>query len=338
MAHELSFNANGQAEMAYVGALPWHGYGQELQPGAPIEDWIAATGMGVRILRSRVRFATAHGQGASEYSIFPDRYVLLREDNKKPLGLVSDQYEIVQPASVLEFFRDLTEEAGFTLHTAGMLFDGRKMWALAETGESAAIADARDRVKGYLLLSTTCDGTGATEARYTSIRVVCNNTLSYATKAAAGFKCSHKLQFDHKTAKKALGIEFAHEAFNSTMESFRTMARVKLTPSQIIMASAELFQPGAAMLERAELTKLVDSKPVARIVDLALGDAKGSQFEGTANTAWGWLNGVTEYVDHEARARGTDSERAQNRLNSALWGRGDAMKQKAYALALSMAD
>lgn len=46
MAHELTLNAlTGAAEMAYVGAKPWHGLGQQLAAGATIEQWKAAAGM-----------------------------------------------------------------------------------------------------------------------------------------------------------------------------------------------------------------------------------------------------------------------------------------------------
>ncbi len=38
----------------------------------------------------------------------------------------------------------------------------------------------RDPVTGYLLLATACDGTPATTARFTSVGVVCNNTLHIA--------------------------------------------------------------------------------------------------------------------------------------------------------------
>ena len=41
-------------------------------------------------------------------------------------------------------------------------------------------------------------------------------------------------------------------------------------------------------------------------------------------TAWGVLNGITRYVDFGARARSAD-----NRLDSALFGKGDALKTQA---------
>jgi hypothetical protein len=60
-----------------------------------------------------------------------------------------------------------------------LLKAGRKFWALARTGKSAALK-GNDVVNGYLLLATSCDGTLATVAMPTTVRVVCNNTLTIA--------------------------------------------------------------------------------------------------------------------------------------------------------------
>jgi putative phage-type endonuclease len=85
----------------------------------------------------------------------------------------------------LEFYRDLSEITGFELETAGVLRAGRRFWALARTGKSAALK-GNDVVHNYLLLATSCDGTLATMAIPTSVRVVCNNTLAVALQGAAG--------------------------------------------------------------------------------------------------------------------------------------------------------
>src|SRR3546814_12556175 len=112
-------------------------------------------------------------------SAFPEQKVLYRSDTKAPLAVVSKRFQVVQPGEILEFYRDLTEVGGFELETAGVLREGRKFWALARTGQSVSLK-GRDRVDGYLLLATACDGTLATTAQFTSVRVVCKNTLSIA--------------------------------------------------------------------------------------------------------------------------------------------------------------
>jgi len=61
-------------------------------------------------------------------------FVLARNDTHEALSIVSADYHIVQPGEVLEFYRDLMDDYGYTLETAGSLNNGRKVWALARTG------------------------------------------------------------------------------------------------------------------------------------------------------------------------------------------------------------
>jgi hypothetical protein len=80
------------------------------------------------------------------------------------------------------------------------------------------------------------------------------------------------------------------------------------------------------------------SKPVATIGKLALDHtAIGSEYDGMRGTAWGWLNSVTEYVDHSARAKNAD-----RRFDSAYFGKGADLKAAAFeyakAYAPSMSD
>jgi phage/plasmid-like protein (TIGR03299 family) len=333
MAHELTQREDGTVEMAYAGETPWHGLGNELEHGAPIEAWIAAAGMDWSILRARVRYAIskADSDSPTSYRSFDGRCVLLRSDSKDPLGLVSDEYRPVQPREVLEFFRDLTGAAGFTLETAGTLFGGRRMWALASIGVDASILDPRDKMKAHLLLSTACDGSMATEGRYCTTRVVCNNTLTFAREEGAPkVKVNHKTRFDASSVKAELGIEAAYSTFDRTIADMRKLAATPVKPAGMVALTATLLHPDFAGLDAEKRDKVLRSKQVETIGRLAIdGAAMGSEFNGARGTAWGWLNSVTEYVDHAARAQSVD-----NRLNSAWFGKGNELKERAYLMAL----
>lgn len=157
---------------------------------------------------------------------FPDQKVLYRSDTKAPLSVVSGRYQVVQPQQVLEFYRDLTEVSGYELETAGVLKAGRKFWALARTGKSSALK-GNDVVNGYLLLATSCDGTLATTATPTTIRVVCNNTLSIALSgASSAIKVPHSTSFDAQAVKKQLGI--AVSQWDSFMYRMKTLSERKV--------------------------------------------------------------------------------------------------------------
>jgi len=62
---------------------------------------------------------------------------------KRRCRLLATASKVVQPEEILEFYRDLTEVSGFELDTAGVLKGGRKMWALARTGQSGVLKRQR---------------------------------------------------------------------------------------------------------------------------------------------------------------------------------------------------
>jgi len=196
MAHEVQ-------TMAYVDATPWHGLGNPLTPHQPIEVWQKEAGMDWRINETEVLYSIAGGNGL-HLKNNPEHKVLFRSDTALPLSVVSKRYKVVQPADVLEFYRDLVSVGGFELETAGVLKGGKKLWALAKTGQETLLR-GNDQVKAYLLLATSCDGTLCTTAQFTSIRVVCNNTLQMAVGASSGaVKVPHSTAFDPVQVKQAL--------------------------------------------------------------------------------------------------------------------------------------
>lgn len=311
----------GVAEMAYTGATPWHGLGNKLVEGASIEQWKKSAGMEWQVKRSRVRY----GEGAVQRTI-EDKHVLFRSDSKEALGIVSDKYKVVQPGEVLEFFRDLTEQNGFVLNTAGVLFGGSRFWALAKIGKDASIIGA-DLIGQYLLLSTSCDGTLATTAKPTTVCVVCNNTLSMALSGnnARTVTVGHRSQFDQKAMKERLGI--ATGGFSTFLAQTRALAS-----KQVSHMHAEEFVESLLADTKTVLKEDVRrSKQYLRIMDLFDGAGMGSDLNSREGTLWGVVNAVTEFVDHHARATAVD-----NRLASAWFGRGDDLKTTAMERALAL--
>lgn len=137
MAHELTQREDGMVEMAFSGprSAIWHGLGQNVEENQSIEEWRKAAGLDWEVLESPVTYSSVGEEGVENH-VFPDRKILFRSDNKEPLGFVGENFNIVQPEQVLEFFRDLVEQHGFKLSTAGSLFGGKRFWALADTGLS----------------------------------------------------------------------------------------------------------------------------------------------------------------------------------------------------------
>lgn len=318
MAHEID-TSKGFAAMAYVGKAPWHGLGQEMPAGQSIDQWQTAAGMDFAIEEAPAMFITPAGDGI----LVDDRKVLYRSDTQAPLGVVSKGYRAVQPKTVLEFYRDLTEKAGFQLETAGVLKGGSKYWALASMGQEAKVLD--DTIKGYLLLGTSCDGSMATTAMFTSVRVVCNNTLGFAMQEAEGktkhvVRVSHRSLFDEASVKAQLGI--AATSWNSFMTAVETWASTPVTDEQ-----AKIYFDAIASYQRADSDDIVVSKKTSTmLMNLFQGVGMGSMLVSAQGTAWGLVNAVTEFVDHR-RGRTNDG-----RFDRAVFGDGIAIKAKAVEM------
>lgn len=191
--------------MAYVQETPWHGLGNKLPANQPIEIWQQQAGMDWQIKETEVLYSVSEGDGLHVKANSAAK-VLYRSDNHAPLSVVSNRYKVVQPREVLEFYRDLVSAGGFELETAGVLKEGRKLWALAKTGQDSLLKGG-DLVKAYLLLATSCDGTLAMTAQFTSVRVVCKNTFQMAVGNSSGaVKVHHSTTFDSVAVKRELGL------------------------------------------------------------------------------------------------------------------------------------
>ncbi|WP_316672979.1 DUF932 domain-containing protein [uncultured Tolumonas sp.] len=308
--------------MAYTGATPWHGLGQHLSPQQPIEKWLIEAGMDWTIEQSDVLFNV--NSSALHIRPFTDSKVLFRSDSLSPLSVVSNRYKVVQPHEVLHFYKDLVSAGGFELETAGVLKGGKKLWALAKTGQEAKLK-GNDRIKAYLLLATSCDGTLCTTAQFTSVRVVCNNTLQMATKQSTGaVKVPHSTKFDPKQVKEALGLGF------SSWELFMRDLK-QLSQRTVSLDEAENYFRTVLEEPVSIASGSSSAKVIQRLGALYNGAGMGSELLAASGTAWGLVNAMTEYVDHHRRARTQD-----NRLDSAWFGQGAQLKQKALTHALTL--
>lgn len=344
MAHQIE-------QMAYVGETPWHGLGNQLSPQQPIEVWAQQAGMDWRIESSDVSYMAKNDRGQSIIMPYEEQRVLYRSDTHAPLSVVSQRYQEVQPIEILEFYRDLTEQSGFELETAGVLKGGKKLWALARTGQSHMLK-GKDVSNGYILLATACDGTLATTAQFTSIRVVCNNTLAIALKGAnanAGVvKVPHSTKFDSDKVKLQLGISV--RAWDEHMYEMKKLIQRKVTQQEASAYFDAVFNNTTLSIpeqddgiiqfyrnvaQQAAQSNQQKTEPNGRAMTKAMtmfnGHGRGAELSSAKDTAYGLLCSITEFADHERRAMSTD-----HRLDSAWFGAGAVLKQRGLEQALAM--
>ena len=343
MAHQIE-------QIAYVGETPWHGLGNQLSPHQPIEVWAQQAGMDWRIESSDVSYMAKNDRGQSIIMPYEEQRVLYRSDTHAPLSVVSQRYQEVQPMEILEFYRDLTEQSGFELETAGVLKGGKKFWALARTGQSTALK-GKDVSNGYILLATACDGTLATTAQFTSIRVVCNNTLAIALRgqssSAGVVKVPHSTKFDADKVKQQLGISVRQ--WEDHMYEMKQLTQRKVSQQEATAYFDAVFNNTSMCIadqeekiiqfyhnvatQASSAAKKVEpnGRAMSKALNMFNGQGRGADLSSAKDTAYGLLCSITEFADHERRAMSTD-----HRLDSAWFGAGANLKQRGLEQALTM--
>jgi phage/plasmid-like protein (TIGR03299 family) len=248
---------------------------------------------------------------------------------------------------MLVFFRNLSEDGGWHIHTAGTMRGGRKLWAMATCEDAMAHVrglkgNAADKMALNLLLATSLDGSMKTTAMLTSVRVVCANTLRMAMAGSDGYaqvQLTHRSSFDADYIKAVLGVDVAHKHFDAFMERTRALAETPIDLTEARDVLLQIFKPSGAVAKpnlswlTATVAQLDTQKPepqdaraTGRVLELFDGAGMGADLPTAKGTRWGLLNAVTQFVDHE-QGRTPDT-----RMDAAWFGRGRDLKQQTFNL------
>lgn len=323
MAHMIDMS-NNRNNIAFVGEVPWHGLGSQVAPKTPVDVWMKEAGLDWTAERTKALFKP-EGQDiiASPFDL------LYRSDTNETLGIVTPRYKIVQPKEVLEFYSDLVAVEGWDIEVAGSLDGGKRIWALAKTDASINVLGSVDRLETYLLLATSYDGTMATIGKFTSVRVVCQNTMTMSLgmdEGMAKVKIPHSRTFNAQAMKEELNI-YA-KATQVMEEEANVLAKRKVSDSEAVRFLIDVL---AGKDVPAEDLSTRASNIITGVFDLYKGKGMGSTLKSAEGTAWGLLSAVTEHTDHHV------GRNNNNRIRNGWFGGGETLKLQAKELLLSVA-
>lgn len=316
MAHNIEM-VNGKAQMAYSGALPWHGLGVEVPADLTPDQMLEAAGLNWTVTKVPA-YADIDGVRTPI-----GRSALVRSMDNSMLDVVSDDWNPVQNAEAFEFFNEFVMAGDMEMHTAGSLKQGTIVWGLAKVKESFELFKG-DQIDSYLLFSNFHRYGFSTDVRFTPIRVVCNNTLTLSLNSSVErmVKISHRREFNPDNVKGMLGIATNKLAKYKEMASF--LGSKKAKGEDIVEYFTRIFPVTGSGSKKKEV-----SKSAALALDI-LHTQPGAQY--AEGTWWQPFNAVTYLTDHLA------GRSADTRLTSAWYGYNKGLKTKALELAIEMAE
>jgi len=311
-------------QMAYTGATPWHQLGQKVE-GEAMTAAVALSKGGLDfVLEKRPLWTRSDDNQDIEV---PDQFAIVRTDRQHVLGVVGKKYHIVQNYDAFRFFDTIVGENAACYHTVGSLGRGEKIWILAKLPNDIVVErkgrDA-DITEQYLLLTTAHDGSSAVTAKFTPVRVVCQNTLSAALIGGVEVSIRHTKKADDrlKDAHKLMGI--VQKQVEETQAVYNQMAQKIVATDAVVNEYLNRVFPvnEEAKNQTRRNNIIIDVKNRYR-----------SGMGNTGSTLWDLYNGVTEYVDHGRSSKGKTDE---TRWESAYFGTGSKIKEQAMKAALAV--
>ena len=330
MAHEITIRDDGFAEAAYSLQPAWHGLGQVFDHPMTTLEALTGAGLDWRVVQEEL-----YRRWMGEYNEVPGYRLNLRQDTGMILGMVTDQYKVVQNVEAFEFLDALVENHEMLYESAFSLYGGRKVVVLARMPGAAEVVPG-DHVLPYVLMSLSHDGSEAIRFGGVATRVVCANTYAIANeeRGVKNMTVRHTGDIKEKLAQARNVLGLMSRQFAQYTEISQQLAQRQLTTQEWreyldIMCPA--LDPRDPDYTERRAEQLAETR-------LSIISAYLNERQATApKTLWAAYNAVAEHVDHLPRRGATRERRAEARFNVTMWGVGMSQKERAFRTACRFA-
>ncbi len=312
MAHEINYNeTKGTNSFASHSEVAWHGLGQIVENAMTSAEAIELANLDYEVIKTTLH-PLVDGMPNNGEAI-PDKFATIRTDNNAFLGIVGNRYEIIQNKEAFGFFDAIIDSGEAIFETAGALGNGERIFVTAKLPEDMLVNG--EPCSKYIVLTNSHNGSSSIIAGFTSVRVVCSNTL-----AAALNGLSNKVSIQHRLgakdrlaeAYKVMGI--ASMYMTEVSEIFNKMAKTPIQDEQLKGYITEVMKfehKGQTEEEKERISKIL-SNQVDSIYNFALSHPTQTT-DAARGTVWGAYNSISGYYNYIAKFR-TDEDKFKSQL------------------------
>jgi phage/plasmid-like protein (TIGR03299 family) len=333
MAHNLLFDvAEGRHAAFYARTAAWHKLGIVVDGCLTWQDAMEKALLNWTVSKHQLS-SPLTGEKIGAWGIF-------RDDTNGFLGAVGDQYTAIQNEYAFQFVDSLLEadqEHGAHYESAGALGAGERIWCLARVNGEIEIAGTDDKHETYLLFTTSHDGSASATCKLTTVRVVCQNTLSMALSGAGAYlRVKHTREAQTRMDAARRLMTGATAQLRDLEAKLNELAHRKVSKASFTDIMKKLYGDWEEKAADGQSVKRIENK-ISEVAELYRSNDKGAIPE-IKGTAYNLLNAVTEYTDHYSAFRQTngrkDMEGTQIRAENALFGTGATLKENALEVIL----
>jgi len=297
----------------------WHGMGVVTEGTLPAREAFEAADALFTVEKRELHFPKVlDAPQDGEWDFAPSgTFAVVRTDTQQLLGVVSKQYEIVQNDSLLRMAEFIREEVD--MDCVIVLSDGAKVCFTATLRGAETDIVPGDTVKRRIVGYLGHDGKTGCGAKFTNIRVVCQNTLTAALGEAGGAHSSiaHKGDANNRFDALISSIDVARQDFVTECELMREFSRVSMGVDAFNDFVDEVYNidEGQVFRKRQHL-------------ETAFRVGYGQEY--APFSLWTGVNAITQV---ETSTRGTTAAKGRAQFARGTFGAGAQISKRAFAVA-----
>ena len=300
------------------GEAAWHGQGVVTQGTLPAREAFETADALFAVEKRELYYVNDDACHNKEVPLwFPsESFAVVRTDTQALLGVVSRQYEIVQNDSLLRMAEFIREEVD--MDCVIVLSDGAKVCFTATLRGAETDIVPGDTVKRRIVGYLGHDGKTGCGAKFTNIRVVCQNTLTAALgESGAHSSITHKNGANNNFDALISSIDVARQDFVTECDLMREFSR----RSMGINAFSEFINEVYNVEEDQVFRK-------REKLNQAFMSGYGSDF--APMSIWSGINAITQV---ETSTRGTTAAKGRAQFARGTFGAGAQISKRAFAVA-----
>jgi phage/plasmid-like protein (TIGR03299 family) len=333
MSHEIHLDELKKTHsFVSYGQPAWHNLGKVVDSALTAEDCIKYANLDYEVdkttIHAQIDVAESEGIGGRIYKQVPERYATYRTDTNEVLGIVGQRYEIVQNKDAFTFFDAIIDSKEAIFETAGALGKGERIFVTAKLPDDFLVAG--EPCNKYIILTNSHNGTSSIIAGFTSIRVVCSNTLQAALKGIQNkVSIEHRIGAKDRLSEAYKVMNIASKYMQEVEEIFNQMAKRKIQDEQLKAYIKEVmrneYKLGDKEIEE-ESTRFKNQ--VNSIYEFALSHPT-QQTNAARGTLWGAYNSISGYFNHIVKYPNGNEQK----FNSQFFGNGYNKINKGFQIA-----
>ena len=303
------------------GEAAWHGQGVVTQGTLPAREAFETADALFTVEKRELQYWNNNAEGDNDEPLWlpSGAFGVIRTDTQALLGVVSKQYEIVQNDSLLRMAEFIREEVD--MDCVIVLSDGAKVCFTATLRGAETDIVPGDTVKRRIVGYLGHDGKTGCGAKFTNIRVVCQNTLTAALgESGAHSSITHKNGANENFDQLINSIDVARQDFVTECDLMREFSRMSMGGAQFHEFIDEVYN-----IDEGQCLNVFRKRDKLRQAFIS-----GYGADYAPLSVWSAVNAITQV---ETSTRGTTAAKGRAQFARGTFGAGAQISKRAFAVA-----